>query len=82
LRHLDSLRRFLLERVHVPDFIGELHRLDHAERIAFKRQSNLEHARPYAMHWLGNVGLAAFGRDCQCGKTDRPSPFRERLEFL
>ena len=41
-----------------PDFLGQLHGIDHAERIAPVRQRNLEHA-DQAVHGLGDVGLAA-----------------------
>ena len=81
LWRLDALRRFLLKRVDDPDFRRELHRVDHAVRIAPERQRNLEHARPHAVHGLGNIGLAALGRDRQGGKTNRPDPIRKRLEF-
>lgn len=42
---LDALRRLLLESVYDPDFVGELHRVDHAERVALERQRDLEDAR-------------------------------------
>jgi hypothetical protein len=54
---LDALRRFLLERVHDPDFVGELHRINHAECIALERQRNLEY--PLAMPRIG-FAMSAF----------------------
>jgi hypothetical protein len=82
LRRLDALRRFPLERVDNPDFLGKLHRVDDAERIAPERQRNLEHPGRHPAHRFRNVGLAAFRRDRQRGQTYRPGPFRECLKFL
>jgi hypothetical protein len=68
--------------MHYPDFLAELYSVDHAERIAPEWQRNLEHARAKPAHGFCNVGLAAFRGDRQGRQTDRPRPFRERLEFL
>ena len=44
--------RFLLERMYDPDFIGNLNGVDHPERIALERQSDLKHARAHPEHRL------------------------------
>jgi hypothetical protein len=57
-----------------PYVLGDLYGVNHAVRIAPKRQGNLENARSHAVHGLRNVGLAALCCDRQSGKTDRPRP--------
>ena len=79
---LSALLRFFLERMDHPNVLADLHGVDHPLRITPKWQGNLEHARSHAVHGLSNVGLAALCRDRQGGKTNRPRPFRKRLEFL
>jgi len=65
-----------------PDFIGELHRLDHAESIASEFQCDLEYARSEAIHRLGDISLSSLSRDRQRRKADGSGIFLERLKFL
>jgi hypothetical protein len=36
--------------VHNPNFVGQLNRIDHPERIAAESKRNLEHAGSHAVH--------------------------------
>jgi hypothetical protein len=65
-----------------PHLFPELHSIDHAKRIATKRQGNLEYPGAQSAHGLRDIGLAALRGDRQSGQTDRFRLFRELLEFL
>ena len=78
----DALRRFFLERMDHPDLGGKLHRVYHANGIAFKRQRDLKHARAMPRRGFAMSALAppsaAMVREPQ-GRSTWPLPGRSRI---
>jgi hypothetical protein len=64
-RGLDAVRGFFLKRMNHPKLFPDLHRIDHAERIATLAHCNLKYSRPGPFHRLGYSSLAALGGDAQ-----------------
>lgn len=65
-----------------PDFICQLYGLNDTERIAPKRQGDFQYTGAEALKWLGDISLAALGRNRLCGETDGLGTFGEALELM
>ena len=79
---LDALRGFFLECMHHPDFGRDLHGVNNAIRVSFKRKCNLEHARPQPSHWLGDSSHFAIGGNREGHRTVQPRAGRKCIKIL